>query len=216
MPRTVLRGPRQRLRSRGTGVARSCEVERARAIVRGDQRECDRFRFAEEGARVFITGRRQSELDREVHLDSINNVSSAQFLLQARKQHYRIMKTQPISFLSGLIVATAVPVILNAASLSWNPSKIAKDNGIVVLAEETAKTANRLAVLDHIGDHVDFRIGLVERLAIGIGPGRIEFAEASAEGEKLWIGQSLAADHDHKPRTPGCLDGVDIAVGKRF
>ena len=51
------------------------------------------------------------------------------------------MKTQPISFLSGLIVAIAVPVILNATSLSWNPSKIAKDNGIVVLAEETAKPA---------------------------------------------------------------------------
>jgi YHS domain-containing protein len=51
------------------------------------------------------------------------------------------MKTQPISFLSGLIVAIAVPVILNAASLSWNPSKIAKDNGIVVLAEKTAKPA---------------------------------------------------------------------------
>jgi YHS domain-containing protein len=50
------------------------------------------------------------------------------------------MKTQPISFLSGLIIAITVPVI-NAASLSWNPSKIAKDNGIVVLAEETAKPA---------------------------------------------------------------------------
>ena len=61
--------------------------------------------------------------------------------LDPRKQHHRIMKTQPISFLSGLIVAIAVPVILNAASLSWNLSKIAKDNGIVVLAEETAKPA---------------------------------------------------------------------------
>ena len=60
--------------------------------------------------------------------------------LDPRKQHHRIMKTQPISFLSGLIVAIAVPVILNAASLSWNPRKIAKDNGIV-LAEETAKPA---------------------------------------------------------------------------
>jgi YHS domain-containing protein len=49
------------------------------------------------------------------------------------------MKRQPNWFLSVLIVAIAVPVILNAASLSWNPSKIAKDNGIVVLAEETAK-----------------------------------------------------------------------------
>jgi hypothetical protein len=55
----------------------------------------------------------------------------------------RIMKTQPISFLSGLIVAITAPVILNAASLSWNPSKIAKDNGIVVLAEETLDTGHR-------------------------------------------------------------------------
>jgi YHS domain-containing protein len=49
------------------------------------------------------------------------------------------MKTLPISLLSGLTVAIAVPVTLNAASLSWIPSKIAKDNGIVVLAEESAK-----------------------------------------------------------------------------
>jgi len=60
---------------------------------------------------------------------------------QARKQHYRIMKTRPISFLSGLIVAIAAPVILNAASLPWNLSKIAKDKGIVVLAEKTTKRA---------------------------------------------------------------------------
>jgi len=92
---------------------------------------------------VFITGRRQSDLDREVHLNSMSNVSSAQFVLQARKQRYRIMETQRISFLSGLIGAIAVPVILNAASLSWNPNKIAKDNGIVVLAEETAQPARK-------------------------------------------------------------------------
>src|SRR5271165_3541780 len=86
--------------------------------------------------------RRRDRLRRSARVaDLFEHVSSAQFLLQARKQHYRIMKTQPISFLSGLIVAIAVPVILNAASLSWNPSKIAKDNGIVVLAEETAKPA---------------------------------------------------------------------------
>ena len=49
------------------------------------------------------------------------------------------MKRQAIQFLSGLIVANAFPVILNAASLSWNPSQVANDNGIVVLAEETAQ-----------------------------------------------------------------------------
>ena len=54
------------------------------------------------------------------------------------------MKAQPISFFWGLIVAMAVPVVLHAASLSWNPSRIVKDNGIVVLAEETAKPAPRV------------------------------------------------------------------------
>ena len=53
------------------------------------------------------------------------------------------METQRISFLSGLIGAIAVPVILNAASLSWDPNRIAKDNGIVVLAEETARPARK-------------------------------------------------------------------------
>ena len=52
------------------------------------------------------------------------------------------MKTQPILFLSSLIVASAVPVFLNAASLPWNPSQIAKNNGTVVLAEETAERAS--------------------------------------------------------------------------
>jgi YHS domain-containing protein len=76
----------------------------------------------------------------------MNNVSSAQFLLQVREQHYRIMKTQPISFHWGLIVMIAVPAIINAASLSSNPSKITEDNGIVVLAKESAKPAPKARV----------------------------------------------------------------------
>jgi YHS domain-containing protein len=73
----------------------------------------------------------------------MNNVSAARFLPQARKQHYRTMKTQPISCFSCLIGASVVPIILNAASLSWNPSKIARGNGIVVLAEEIAKPTSK-------------------------------------------------------------------------
>jgi YHS domain-containing protein len=53
------------------------------------------------------------------------------------------MKTQPISLLSGLIVAITVPVTLHATGLSWHPSKIARDNGIIVLAEESAKPATK-------------------------------------------------------------------------
>jgi hypothetical protein len=46
-----------------------------------------------------------------------------------------------ISLFSALMGAIAVPTILNAATLSLNPSKIVKDNGIVVLAEQSAKPA---------------------------------------------------------------------------
>jgi hypothetical protein len=46
--------------------------------------------------------------------------------------------------LSGFIAAIAVPVLVNAASLSrsllWNPNEIVKDKGMVVLAEGTAKS----------------------------------------------------------------------------
>ena len=46
--------------------------------------------------------------------------------------------------LSGFILAIAAPVLVNAASLSrsllWNPTEIAKDQGMVVLAEGTAKS----------------------------------------------------------------------------
>ena len=60
------------------------------------------------------------------------------------------MKTHPISFLSGFIAAIAVPVLVNAASLSrsllWNPTEIAKHEGIVVLAEETAKSVRKTRI----------------------------------------------------------------------
>jgi YHS domain-containing protein len=71
----------------------------------------------------------------------MNNFSSAQFGLQIRKQYHRVLRTQSISLLAGLSAAIAVPSILNAASLFLNPSKIGKDKGIVVLAEQSTKPA---------------------------------------------------------------------------
>ena len=57
------------------------------------------------------------------------------------------MKTHPISFLSGFTAAIALPVLVNAASLSrslfLNPTELAKDKGMVVLAEETAKSTRK-------------------------------------------------------------------------
>ena len=58
----------------------------------------------------------------------------------------RKLETQQISFLSGLIVAIAVPLVLNAASLPWNPNEIAKDSGILVLAEEPAQLAPKARI----------------------------------------------------------------------
>jgi len=71
----------------------------------------------------------------------MNNFSSAQFGLQVRKQYHRVLRTQWIWLLSGLSAAIAVPSILNAASLFLNPSEIAKDKGIAVLAEQNAEPA---------------------------------------------------------------------------
>jgi YHS domain-containing protein len=56
------------------------------------------------------------------------------------------MKTRPIWFLSGLIVAMVFPVILNAASLSGNPNKIAKDNGVIVLDKKTTRPAPKASL----------------------------------------------------------------------
>jgi YHS domain-containing protein len=95
--------------------------------------------MATKGASVWKI--QNSTVDGDVDLNSMNNFSSAQFGLKVRKQHHRVLRTQWISLLSGLSAAIAVPSILNGASLSLNPIKIAKDNGVVVLAEQNAKAA---------------------------------------------------------------------------
>jgi len=82
----------------------------------------------------------------------MNNFYSAQFGLQVRTRHHRILRTQWISLLAGLSATIAVPSILNAASLFLNPSKIGKDKGIVVLAEQSVKPAlNARLNVDHNG-----------------------------------------------------------------
>jgi YHS domain-containing protein len=85
--------------------------------------------------------KQNSTVDGDVDLNSMNNFSSAQFGLQIIKQHHRVLRTQWISLLSVLSAAIAVPTILDAASLLLNPSKITKDKGIVVLAEQSTKPA---------------------------------------------------------------------------
>jgi YHS domain-containing protein len=83
--------------------------------------------------------KQNSTVDGDVDLNSMNSFTSAQFELQIRKQHYRILRTQWITLLSLVSAAITVPSILNAASPFVNPSNIAKDKGIVVLAEQSIK-----------------------------------------------------------------------------
>ena len=75
-----------------------------------------------------------------------------------------------------------------------------------------AEIADRLAVLDHVGDDVELRMLLVERLAIGIWPGRIELAEIPAEGDELRVREALPMKDDDKPLAPSGFDRVDIGL----
>ena len=79
-----------------------------------------------------------------------------------------------------------------------------------------AKIADRLAVLDHVGDDVEFRMRLVERLAVGVRPRRIELSEVPAEGNQLWIRQTLPMEDDDKPLAPRGFDRVDIGLRQRL
>ena len=75
---------------------------------------------------------------------------------------------------------------------------------------------DRLAALDDVGDDVDFRKFLDERLAIGIGSRRVELAEMSAECEELRIRELLPAGYDHKPRPPRLRDRIRVAARQRL
>src|SRR4029077_17192162 len=75
-----------------------------------------------------------------------------------------------------------------------------------------AEIAHRLSVLDHVGDDVEFRIRLVERLDVRIRSGPRELAEVSAEGNELRIREVLAVENDDQPLTPCGADGVDVGL----
>ena len=69
-----------------------------------------------------------------------------------------------------------------------------------------AKIADRLAVLDDVGNDVDFGELLVERLAIRVRPRRIEFAKLPAESKKLRVREALAPRHDDQTCPPRLFD----------
>src|SRR5215472_19311200 len=75
--------------------------------------------------------------------------------------------------------------------------------------------AYRLAVLDHVGDDVEFRVRLVECFAVRVWPGRIELSEALAEGNELWIRQTLPMEDDDKALAPRGLDHMQCCSRSR-
>src|SRR5436305_1030509 len=78
------------------------------------------------------------------------------------------------------------------------------------------KIADRLAVLNDIGDDIEFRMLSVERTAIGIGPWRIQLAKVSAERDKLRIRERLPAEHDHEALAPFAFDRIDVMSSDRL
>ncbi len=77
-----------------------------------------------------------------------------------------------------------------------------------------AEIADWPAVLNDVGDDIDLGKFLVERLAIGIGAGRIQLAEIRAEGEQLRIGEALIARHDHEMAVQRFADGEAIMLAQ--
>jgi hypothetical protein len=78
-----------------------------------------------------------------------------------------------------------------------------------------AQIADRLVVLDHVGNDVDFRKFLEEGPAIRIGRRRVERAEILAEGEEVRIREPLLMRHDDEPAAPGVRDGIDLGSRQR-
>src|SRR5262245_21908230 len=72
-----------------------------------------------------------------------------------------------------------------------------------------AELSDRFAIFDDVREEVQFGILLVERLAVGIRSGRIEFSEIPAEGDELEVRELLAVENDDKPLAP--YDRLDVA-----
>jgi hypothetical protein len=57
-----------------------------------------------------------------------------------------------------------------------------------------AEAADRDAVLQHVGDDVEFRFALDEAAAVLLHRGPVEWAKPAAVGDQVVVGQGLAAE----------------------
>src|SRR5277367_1058826 len=79
-----------------------------------------------------------------------------------------------------------------------------------------AEIADRLAVLDHVGNDVEFGMFLIEGLAVRIWARRIELTEIPAEGDKLRIREILPVKNHDKPLAPSGFDANDVGTRYRL
>src|SRR5881392_2619241 len=79
-----------------------------------------------------------------------------------------------------------------------------------------AETSDRDPAFLDVRDDVHLRVLRQERLAVGVGPRRIELSEELAELEHLRIAQLLAAEADHEIVEPGFAYGGERIRGDRL
>jgi hypothetical protein len=65
-----------------------------------------------------------------------------------------------------------------------------------------AEISDRFAVFDDVGNDVELRMLLVERLSVRVRPRRIELSEVLTERDELRVRELLPMEHDHQPFTP--------------
>ncbi len=73
-----------------------------------------------------------------------------------------------------------------------------------------AEISPRHAALDDVGDDIELRILLVERLAVGIRTRRIELSERATEGHQIRIANILLTDEQHQMLPPGSADPLQV------
>ena len=79
------------------------------------------------------------------------------------------------------------------------------------LAVTKAADRHAIGALD-VGDHINLGKAIDKGLAVFIDGRRVEFAEATAEGDQVGIGQRLPANEEGRMLVPGALDDGKVGI----
>src|SRR5262249_19792164 len=73
-----------------------------------------------------------------------------------------------------------------------------------------AEFSGGVAVFKKVREEVELGVILEERLAVGIGPRRVELTKVLAEGDQLRIGEFLIVEDNDQPLPPYVLNSLDL------